>query len=214
MIWHQRSRTHVRLKYSLHLTSLDINSCRAPGACLSRPCLGRRWPGGTPCFKHRPHIKWDLNIFGIRFMAPTHYLDCRTHFQMHIHIAKNVCNWWVLHGVHNTDVICFCLADAHQMDGPGVYPLQEVYPSERRLELRGPPLGDGHSWQCSLPRCSSWKTVSPPVGRVQDEQAKTLHSSYVSICFLEIQLGVPSNLKLRSECNFCRLWGGEVVGKG
>ena len=63
-----------------------------------------------------------------------------------------------------------------------------VHQQERRLELRGPPLGDGHARQCSLPRCSSWKTVSPPVGRVQDEQAKTLHSSYVSICFLEIQL--------------------------
>lgn len=35
--------------------------------------------------------------------------------------------------------VCVCVslpADAHQMDGSGVYPLQEVHPSERRVELR------------------------------------------------------------------------------
>ena len=59
---------------------------------------------------------------------------------------------------------------AGEVDGPGVTEGPPVHQQVRRVELRGPALGDGHTGGRPLPRGPSRATDPPPGGGLQDEQ--------------------------------------------
>ena len=66
------------------------------------------------------------------------------------------------------------------MDGPRVSEGPPLHQQVRRLELRGPAVGDGHPWGRPLPRGPARETHPPPGGGLQDEQTKTLLSEHVN----------------------------------
>ena len=75
------------------------------------------------------------------------------------------------------DCICF---SAGEVDGPGVLEGPPLHQQVRRVELRGPAVGDGHTGGRPLPWGPARETDPPPGGGIQDEQTETLQSEYVS----------------------------------
>ena len=72
------------------------------------------------------------------------------------------------------------------MDGPGVTEGPSLHQQVRRLELRGPAVGDGHPGGGPLPWGPSGETDPSPGGRVQDEQTEILQSEHVIFTTIEI----------------------------
>ena len=67
----------------------------------------------------------------------------------------------------NKKAPCFSTGE---MDGPGVLERPSVHQQVRRVELRGPAVGDGHTGGRPLPWRPSRETDPPAGGWLQDEQ--------------------------------------------